>query len=179
MSKTAWIEDGKDSVVDRVNARVNWLTGLETTKMLDRHKEGRKEEYEFLQINMYGVGGHYSLHQDPMYVYKDSDYIAKSVEQRRPEDRYNTGDRMSTFMFYLRGAQKGGNTAFPRLGVAASPVARSAIFWHNLRHDGSSDMAMLHAACPVLLGNKVVANKWVREVANIFHRPCRLDRETS
>ena len=35
-------------------------------------------------------------------------------------------------------------------------------------------MAMLHGGCPVLLGRKLVANKWVREVANMFSRPCGL-----
>ena len=33
-------------------------------------------------------------------------------------------------------------------------------------------MAMLHGGCPVLLGSKWVANKWVREAANIFNRRC-------
>ena len=39
---------------------------------------------------------------------------------------------------------------------------------------GRQDMAMLHGGCPVLLGRKLVANKWVREVANMFSRPCGL-----
>ena len=46
------------------------------------------------------------------------------------------------------------------------------MLWHNLHEDGWSDMAMLHGGCPVLLGRKLVANKWIREVANIFTRPC-------
>lgn len=63
-------------------------------------------------------------------------------------------------------------TAFPRLGVAVQPVRGSAVFWSNLKRSGRSDMAMLHGGCPVLLGSKWVANKWVREAANIFHRKC-------
>lgn len=172
VSKNAWIEDKVHPTVDKLSARINWVTGLQTSALYDRHREGRKEEYEFLQVNSYGAGGHYAMHQDPMFVYKDSSYIAQSIEQRKPEERYNTGDRMSTFMMYLSPVRRGGLTAFPRLGIAARPEHRSAVFWHNLRRSGSSDMAMLHAACPVLLGSKIVANKWIREVANILHRPC-------
>ena len=66
----------------------------------------------------------------------------------------------------------GGLTAFPRLGVSASPRKGTAVFWHNLESSGRSDMAMLHGACPVIMGSKWVANKWVREAANVFARPC-------
>ena len=52
------------------------------------------------------------------------------------------------------------------------PELGSAVLWHNLYEDGWSDMTMLHGGCPVLLGRKIVANKWIREVANIFHRKC-------
>ena len=48
------------------------------------------------------------------------------------------------------------------------------MLWHNLHEDGWSDMAMLHGGCPVLLGRKIVANKWIREVANMFTRKCLL-----
>ena len=46
------------------------------------------------------------------------------------------------------------------------------MLWHNLHEDGWSDMAMLHGGCPVLRGRKVVANKWIREVANSQTRRC-------
>jgi prolyl 4-hydroxylase len=67
---------------------------------------------------------------------------------------------------------KGGFTAFPRLGIAIPPSKGAAVFWYNLKRSGRSDMAMLHGGCPVLLGSKWVANKWVREAANILHRKC-------
>ena len=49
------------------------------------------------QIATYGIGGHYGLHQDPMFLYKDADFMVKLGEQ----DDYVTGDRMSTLMVYL------------------------------------------------------------------------------
>ena len=79
---------------------------------------------------------------------------------------------MSTLMFYLSTVTAGGSTVFPRLGVGAQPSAGSAVFWHNIQRDGWSDMAMLHGGCPVLLGRKIVANKWIREVANSLRRRC-------
>ena len=68
---------------------------------------------------------------------------------------------------------RGGNTAFPRLGIAVTPTKGAAVFWHNIKRSGRTDMAMLHGGCPVLLGSKWVANKWVREAANIYHRSCQ------
>ena len=55
--------------------------------------------------------------QDPLFVYKDHNYIAESVEAQG-RDAYLTGDRMSTLMFYLTEVTAGGLTAFPRLGVS-------------------------------------------------------------
>jgi len=171
VSQNAWIEDGKHPLVDKISQRINWITGLQTSMKYDAHGEGKKEEYEYLQLGSYGIGGYYDVHQDPMYVYKDPTYIARSVEATGPSS-YNTGDRMSTLMFYLSHVTRGGYTAFPRLGIFSPPVKGSALFWHNIKTSGWSDMAMLHGGCPVLLGRKVVANKWIREVANIFHRKC-------
>jgi prolyl 4-hydroxylase len=102
-----------------------------------------------LQLARYGIGGYYDVHQDPLFVYKDPNFIAKSIEATGPSS-YNTGDRMSTLMFYLSDVTKGGYTAFPRLGVFSPPEKGSALFWHNIKRSGWSDMAMLHGGCPVL-----------------------------
>ena len=171
MSQNAWIEDGKHPLVDKISERTNWITGLQTSKKYDKHGEGKKEEYEYLQLARYGIGGYYDIHQDPLFVYKDPSFIARSIESTGPSS-YPTGDRMSTLMFYLSDVTQGGFTSFPRLGVFSPPVKGSAVFWHNIDRAGWSDMAMLHGGCPVLMGTKVVANKWIREVANIFHRKC-------
>jgi len=171
VGESAFIPDNVSPIVDRINEKINLITGLNGCRRLDA--EGKKEEFEYLQIASYGTGGHFYLHHDPMYVYKSPDFIAQSVEDP-PPNRYNTGDRMSTLMFYLNDVEAGGYTAFPRLGVAVRPERGSAVIWHNINPAGFSDMHMLHAACPVMLGRKMVANKWFREVANIFHRKCGL-----
>ena len=66
-SESAWIEDGVSGLVDRLSARMNWVTGLQTSLMWDRHGEGRREEYEYLQLGSYGTGGYYNVHQVTSY----------------------------------------------------------------------------------------------------------------
>ena len=56
------------------------------------------------QVANYGIGGHYSAHQDPMFVYKEpTDAPVYNIEEdpHIKRDAYITGDRMSTFMIYL------------------------------------------------------------------------------
>lgn len=175
VSKNVWIEDSQSALVDKISLRINRITGLQTIRKYDDFHEGKKEEYEYFQVANYGIGGHYSAHQDPMYVYKEpTDDPVLNIEEDPHVKRqsYITGDRMATFMLYLSEVPKGGYTAFPRLGVAVAPVRGSAVFWHNIRRSGRSDMHMLHGGCPVLVGSKWVANKWVREWANAFKRKC-------
>jgi len=85
------------------------------------------------------------------------------------------GDRLATFMFYLSNIELGGGTAFPALGVVARPIPGSALFWFNLNPDGSIEARTVHGGCPVLYGNKWVANKWVRSNAQMFTYECPRD----
>lgn len=39
---------------------------------------------------------------------------------------------------------------------------------------GEGDLRTRHAACPVLVGDKWVANKWIHEAGQEFRRPCGL-----
>ena len=48
----------------------------------------------------------------------------------------------------------GGGTAFPKLGVASRPTKGSAVFWYNLKNDGSRDEMSLHGGCPTIHGIK-------------------------
>ena len=49
-SKNTWIEDGTSDLVDKISLRINRFTGLQTTKIYDDFKEGKKDEYEALQV---------------------------------------------------------------------------------------------------------------------------------
>lgn len=50
-------------------------------------------------------------------------------------------------------------------GVTFRPVPRNAVFWRNLRGDGSGDPRTLHAGLPVTSGTKMGMNIWTRERA--------------
>jgi len=94
------------------------------------------------------------------------------------QDGAYIGDRVATWMFYLNDVASGGRTVFPRIGAGVSPEVGSAVFWYNLHDSGDPDKLTLHGACPVLYGTKWVSNKWIREGAQTFNRPCSLERKT-
>ncbi|PKY08328.1 hypothetical protein P168DRAFT_308386 [Aspergillus campestris IBT 28561] len=120
---------------------------------------------EPLWAQRYNVSGHYTHHYD----------WAGSAARG--------GDRATTFMVYLDDGCKGGGTNFPRLvrpvarewcrfiecgegegegmdGITFKPIAGNAVFWENLRPDGSGYPETWHAALPVTEGVKVGLNIW-------------------
>lgn len=68
--------------------------------------------------------------------------------------------------------EKGGATVFPYLKARIDVRKGAAAFWYNLKQSGEGDYLTRHAACPVLLGSKWVANKWIHEYEQEFRRPC-------
>uniref|UniRef100_A0A8C0Y0I2 procollagen-proline 4-dioxygenase n=1 Tax=Cyprinus carpio carpio TaxID=630221 RepID=A0A8C0Y0I2_CYPCA len=111
------------------------------------------ESAEHLQVQNYGIGGRYEPHYDA-------------------ED--NENERIATFLIYMSDVEIGGATVFPKVGVALKPKMGSAVFWYNLHKNGKVDLNTEHAGCPVLRGNKWVANKWIHEFGQEFRRPCSL-----
>ena len=57
----------------------------------------------------------------------------------------------------LEDTRKGGLTAFPQAGMAATPRKGSAVFWYNLKRNGEKDWSTHHCACPIVLGHKTSA----------------------
>jgi len=74
--------------------------------------------------------------------------------------------------------EKGGHTAFPylKIRIPAAAVKGTAAFWYNLKASGESEYFTRHAGCPVLLGSKWVANKWIHEYGQEFRRPCKAEK---
>ncbi|XP_019723225.1 prolyl 4-hydroxylase subunit alpha-3 [Hippocampus comes] len=155
ISKSAWLKDSAHSVVGELDRRIAAVTGLNVT-----HPSG-----EYLQVVNYGIGGHYEAHFD------------HATSPSSPVFRLNTGNRVATFMIYLSSVEAGGSTAFIYGNFSVPVVKNSAIFWWNLHRNGSGDEDTLHAGCPVLIGDKWVANKWIHEYGQEFRHGCSLNPE--
>lgn len=155
ISKSAWLKDSQSSIIGRLDQRISVLTGLNV-----KHPYG-----EFLQVVNYGIGGHYEPHFD------------HATSPSSPVFKLKTGNRVATFMIYLSSVEAGGSTAFIYGNFSVPVVEKAAIFWWNLHRNGHGDEDTLHAGCPVLIGDKWVANKWIHEYGQEFQRRCSLNPE--
>lgn len=119
---------------------------------------------EKLWAQRYGPNGHYTYHYD------------WSNAGRKQ-------GRISSFMVWLGSECTGGGTHFPRLkkpegkewckfiecgdesgeemeGVVFKPIKGNAVYWENIRPDGTGYEESWHAALPVLSGEKIGLNIW-------------------
>ncbi|XP_042629782.1 prolyl 4-hydroxylase subunit alpha-1-like isoform X1 [Cyprinus carpio] len=149
ISKSAWLSGYEHSTIEKINQRIEDITGLE----MDTAEE--------LQVANYGVGGQYEPHFD--FGRKDEPDAFKEL---------GTGNRIATWLFYMSDVSAGGATVFTDVGAAVWPKKGTAVFWYNLFASGEGDYSTRHAACPVLVGNKWVSNKWIHERGQEFRRPC-------
>ncbi|XP_013880673.1 prolyl 4-hydroxylase subunit alpha-3 [Austrofundulus limnaeus] len=155
ISKSAWLKDSAGSNVEKLDQRISLITGLNV-----KHPSG-----EYLQVVNYGIGGHYEPHFD------------HATSPSSPVFKLKTGNRVATFMIYLSPVEAGGSTAFIYANFSVPVVEKAAIFWWNLHRNGQGDEDTLHAGCPVLIGDKWVANKWIHEYGQEFERRCSLNPE--
>ncbi|CAG7818878.1 unnamed protein product [Allacma fusca] len=77
-------------------------------------------------------------------------------------------------MFYLQEPELGGETVFIDANVVVRPTKGSGLFWYGLYSDGEVDRSTNHGACPVILGRKWVANKWIFYDDQFLARKCGL-----
>ena len=84
------------------------------------------------------------------------------------------GPRLMTFMIYLTSVDIGGSTLFPQAGISVKPEMGSALFWFNMGPQNNYDSRIRHMGCPVLHGNKWIANKWIKWLANYRNYPCHI-----
>ncbi|XP_013383378.1 prolyl 4-hydroxylase subunit alpha-3 [Lingula anatina] len=161
IGKLTWLWDADvNTTVAHLSKRVEEITGLST---VIRDKLADAEAW---QIATYGIGGMFEPHHD---FYVDEGWL-----NQLPSHLLNTGRRIATFVFYLTDVQLGGATVFPEINVRVPPVKNAAAFWYNLKRSGDMYHASMHAGCPVLYGQKWIANKWTRERGQIFRRRCGL-----
>lgn len=72
------------------------------------------------------------------------------------------GLRRTTAIGYLSDAYRGGETAFPKLGVKITPRLGDVIVFDNLDDDGRTEPASLHAGLPLIEGEKWILAQWFR-----------------
>ena len=167
---SGWIWDQEDDLLYKLSKKTGKFAEMVTTRPEEEIAPGvdwRFVESEPWQMGLYGPGGHYLPHFDAF----DPNLM--------PPDVWSTnglwvGSRIATVMFYLSDLV-GGRTAFPKMGLAATPRKGTAVFWYNLHKNGNRDDLSLHGACPTALGIKWVSNKWIREGEQIWKMPCAGD----
>ena len=73
----------------------------------------------------------------------------------------SSGNRVATILTILENPIAGGATVWPYAGISVFGKKGAALFWHNTFSSDIPDKYTRHVACPVLLGQKWIGNKWV------------------
>jgi prolyl 4-hydroxylase len=90
------------------------------------------------------------------------DYLQPGNAANR-ESIARSGQRVSTLVTYLNDVAAGGQTVFPALGWATSPLRGNAVYFEYADEQGAVDARSLHASAPVTQGEKWVVTKWMRQ----------------
>jgi prolyl 4-hydroxylase len=106
---------------------------------------------EGLQILRYSPGTEYKPHYD----YFDPG------EPGTPSMLRRGGQRVGTLVIYLGEPEQGGATVFPDIALEVAPKRGNAVFFSYERPHPNT--RTLHGGTPVLLGEKWIATKWLRE----------------
>ncbi|GMS84963.1 hypothetical protein PENTCL1PPCAC_7138, partial [Pristionchus entomophagus] len=109
-----------------------------------RHIQQRFPSIDFrkaeqFQVLSYNSGGHYAPHFDYL------DYASEEVASRCQWYREG-GNRLMTFLFIMKTADKGGGTVFPRIATSVLPTKGDAIVWLNMEADNGKLQQSLHGA---------------------------------
>ncbi|XP_042879085.1 prolyl 4-hydroxylase subunit alpha-3-like isoform X2 [Penaeus japonicus] len=167
VSQTAWLGNHTHPALPGINRRISYITGLHVFEGPYENRGG-----EQLQVLSYGVGGHYQYHMDHFFkLYPPGEWNRTKADP----GTFISGERLATWMFYLSNVEAGGWTAFPKAGISVAPVKGAAVMWFNLKRNGDCNRRSEHGGCPVVLGHKWVANKWICEHVNFLTRTCGLD----
>ena len=100
-------------------------------------------------------------HQDRYAPHTDC-FDAARLENNRRHGDYS-GQRIASFLVYLRAPEQGGETHYLRLGKKIAGHTRMALCHFNLTPAGVPDEMTLHTGEPVLKGEKWLARTTLRE----------------
>ncbi|EDV21671.1 uncharacterized protein TRIADDRAFT_59908 [Trichoplax adhaerens] len=146
IAKMAFILDEESAVASAITQRLQDVTGLNMNFS------------EPLQVINYGIAGQYTPHYDT--------FPAKSGDRSHPSH-----DRLATAILYLSDVERGGATVFTNINVRVLPRKGNVIIWYNYLPDGNLHPGTLHAGCPVLVGSKWIANKWIQSKGQMLQSP--------
>ena len=132
---------GENDFIARLDRRLSLLMNLPP------------ENGEGLQVLHYPAGAG----SDPHF-----DYLQPTSAANR-ESIQRSGQRVSTLVTYLNDVPAGGQTIFPALGWATSPLRGNAVYFEYGDERGQVDARSLHASAPVTQGEKWVVTKWMRQ----------------
>lgn len=108
---------------------------------------------ERIQGQRYQVGQQFRHHHDFFHL----------GEGYWQEEAKRGGQRTWTAMIFLNEPKEGGETDFPKLGIALKPQAGTLVAWNNMDRTGRPNMKTIHAGMPVKRGIKHVITKWFRQ----------------
>jgi prolyl 4-hydroxylase len=139
-SQTGWIHRDDSPIIDSLYRRIGDLLNIDESVI----RKGRAAED--MQVVYYTKGGKYDEHYD---------WEFKGI----PPSRF------ITLLLYLNEPIAGGETAFPKAangtGIKIVPKKGSAVLFYNLLEDGNADELTMHAALPVMEGEKWLSNIWI------------------
>lgn len=128
---------------------------------------------EKLWSQRYGVGGHYTYHYDwstatptsgrvsSFMVYLEANCTGGGTHF--PRLNKPIGDEWCKFIdCNARSQEASGAAGRPSLdeGVIFKPIAGNAVYWENMRSDGTGYLESWHAGLPVTSGSKIGLNIW-------------------
>ena len=132
---------GENALIERLERRVSAVTNLPL------------ENGEGLQVLWYPPGAGSSPHHD---------FLAPTNPANQASIA-RSGQRVSTVLTYLNDVEAGGETFFPLAGWSVTPQRGTSLYFESCDRLGRVDPRSLHAANPVVTGEKWVATKWMRQ----------------
>ena len=103
----------------------------------------------------YAVGECYKPHVDFFHP-----ALPNFAEQMRVK-----GQRVMTCLIYLNDDYEGGETDFPKIGIKFRGRVGEGLMFHNVRPNGTGDMATLHTGLAPTRGEKWLFSQWIRNKA--------------
>jgi prolyl 4-hydroxylase len=116
------------------------------------------ENGEVTNILHYGINEEYKPHYD-FFLAQDKGSAQALLDG---------GQRFKTVLIYLNDVEKGGETNFPRLQKKIIPKKNQLIVFNNTDNSYRPLPQSLHQGLPIIVGDKWLFSKWIRQNATSY-----------